>query len=772
MAVEKEPAPAQAPLGRARERLSRGARWVSDAISPGEIGWRGAALGLSVTAVAMLALHIAFASSGLAALVAVIIAVPIEVAIVALVTAAILLALRLLGALPARYRAAVAGGFLLLSVQVFTGSLMERLVPAIYVILSASIVGGGAAIVAARVRAGGHPRLSVWRPLCCAAAGVAALTFAAYWLARAGDPNPPVINAAAVTQENVAPIDLPDPGAPGPYPVKQLSYGSGRDRRPEYGKGAALTTPVFNGSRFFTGWRGADGWARTRYWGFNASALPINALVWYPEGEGPFPLVLIVHGNHRMGEPSERGYAYLCEDLASHGFIAASVDENFLNGAPWYDFATVGLSPLQGDNALRGVLLLEHLQAFRRWSKAEGNPFFGKVDMTRIALAGHSRGGEAVTVAAAFNRLSYYPDDASIRFDYHFDIRSLVAIATTDRQYQPGGKGIDLEGVNFLALQGTNDADVPYFQGMQQFERLKLTPGSSQFKAGVHIHRANHGQFNSVWGQFDKSVWPRRLFFNRKPLLASADQERVARAYITAFLSATLKGEAGYVRFFQDYRAGRAWLPDTIYLNRYRDAKVELIAAFGEDIDLTTTTLPGGQIAGEGLTIWREQPPGHPALWDAIGVRTAHLGWDRRRTGKIASYTISLPDTIAPLTPSSEIYFAIADAYEVRRRRRGSPPREPIDLSVEVIDAAGAAARVPLSAVSLLQPRPEARIWKGWFAPREAPPLSVFKTFIFPMSLFLAANPRLDVSHVSRIRLVFDRTPEGLIALDNVGLRR
>ncbi len=66
-------------------------------------------------------------------------------------------------------------------------------------------------------------------------------------------------------------------------------------------------------------------------------ALPLNARVWYPGGKGPFPLVLIVHGNHADRDFSDPGYEYLGRLMASRGFIFASVDENFLNGA-WYDF--------------------------------------------------------------------------------------------------------------------------------------------------------------------------------------------------------------------------------------------------------------------------------------------------------------------------------------------------------------------------------------------------------------------------------------------------
>ena len=81
---------------------------------------------------------------------------------------------------------------------------------------------------------------------------------------------------------------------------------------------------------------------RQWYWGFDRTAFPLNAQVWFPEGEGPFPLVLTVHGNHDMADYSEFGYAYLGDLLASRGYIFVSVDvfdhhafafnENFLSG--------------------------------------------------------------------------------------------------------------------------------------------------------------------------------------------------------------------------------------------------------------------------------------------------------------------------------------------------------------------------------------------------------------------------------------------------------
>lgn len=47
------------------------------------------------------------------------------------------------------------------------------------------------------------------------------------------------------------------------------------------------------------------------FWGFDEENLPLNGRVWMPEGDGPFPLVLMVHGNHLMEDFSDAGYDYL-----------------------------------------------------------------------------------------------------------------------------------------------------------------------------------------------------------------------------------------------------------------------------------------------------------------------------------------------------------------------------------------------------------------------------------------------------------------------------
>ena len=262
----------------------------------------------------------------------------------------------------------------------------------------------------------------------------------------------------------VAGISAPDPSIAGTHPVRRLYYGSGTDRRRAvYRDSVTLRTGVVNGTPFI---RGADPKLlkeRWKYWGFDAKRLPVNGRVWYPEGPGPFPLVLIVHGNHNMKDFSDPGYAYLGELLASRGYIMASVDENFLNGN------------LRAENDARGWMLLQHLVAWRRFNADSASPLFRKVDLTRIALMGHSRGGEAVAVAAAFNRLPRYPDDARVTFNFGFDIRTLVAIAPVDGQYRPADQGTPLTDVNYLVLHGAHDSDVSTFMGQRQFQRIRFS---------------------------------------------------------------------------------------------------------------------------------------------------------------------------------------------------------------------------------------------------------------------------------------------------------
>ena len=127
-------------------------------------------------------------------------------------------------------------------------------------------------------------------------------------------------------------------------------------------------------------------------------------------------MVMMVHGNHSMLDYSDGGYAYLGELLASRGIIGVSVDENFINGHWSGDF-------MGKEMPTRAWLLLKHLEQWKKWNDGTDTDIEGKVDMDNIVLVGHSRGGEAVSIAAAFNKLDRFPDNGYEKFNFNFGIQ-------------------------------------------------------------------------------------------------------------------------------------------------------------------------------------------------------------------------------------------------------------------------------------------------------------------------------------------------------------
>lgn len=609
--------------------------------------------------------------------------------------------------------------------------------------------------------------------------------FTTYWLIHPGIPRAEIPNATA--EIKVTPIAGSDPAQKGEYPVLSLTYGSGDDKnRREFAEQATLRTKPVDGSKVLKGWSGFSGRARTEYWGFDEKKLPLNGRVWYPEGQGPFPLVLIVHGNHTAADFSDPGYQYLGELLASRGYILVSVDENFLNS-----MVTDLIGGLDSENNARGWLLLEHLRVWHAWNADEQNPFYRMVDIDRIALIGHSRGGEAVAHAAAFNRLPFNPDNGTAVFDYGYNIRSLIAIAPADGQYRPAGTWTPLTDINYFVIQGSHDSDVSSFLGLYQYDRVSFTDESRCFKSAVYVYGANHGQFNTSWGAYDIGAGVTERFLNTSSLLSDGDQRKIAEVYISAFLDCTLRGQRQYEPLFRDARAGAEFLPDTIYLTQYADSTTTYFCTYDEDLNLTTTIVPGGQISMANLTLWREGTIKLRA--GPTRDRAVFLGWDREVQPAEPSYTIAWPNDKVKSSADSVLTFALADASEdptpddpdddpadndassetnKKKERENDEPREPLDLTLEVIDANGHTARLPLSHFSRLQPQIKTEYFKSEFLHSESMSEPIFQTFLFSLGDFQRANSEFDPATFQKLRLIFDRTSDGVVILDKIGLQQ
>jgi dienelactone hydrolase len=591
-------------------------------------------------------------------------------------------------------------------------------------------------------------------------------------------------------------LDAPNPAEPGSFRVQTLYYGSGTDkRRAEFRDSITLKTETVDASKLVD--LGDQAKSRNSYWGFEPKEFPINGRVWYPQGPGPFPLALIVHGNHNMREFSDPGYGYLGEHLASRGFILASVDMNFVNGG------------IRGENDARGWLLLKHLQAWREFNRAEGNPFYGKLDMDNIAVMGHSRGGEAVGHAAAFNRLSHYPDDANLTFDFGFGIRAVIAIAPVDGQYLPTGRYVPVENVNYLVFHGSHDGDVTSFHGLRQYHRVRFTDGSPWFKAAVYVYRANHGQWNTVWGSHDNGRRSGRIL-DLDALLDAKDQRQFGKIYITAFLEATLRDDKRYLPIFRDHRVIGGWLPKTMYITRFQESSFQVVADFEEDIDVTTGSVSGVTLRGDSLATWREgrlalRSRNRPTTSNSQNNQAVWLGWNNRvagedttKLGKPASYTLELPASLARdwnLDENATLDFLLAPTKDTpkprsagrdssdaggqeresnRRRDRQTDDEEkpPIDLSIELVDANGVSASVRLGRYGPVRRPLEISILRRKDIERNRFDRNyevVLQTYSVLLADFVEASPQLDVTRPNAIRFVFDRSHAGEVIIDNVG---
>jgi hypothetical protein len=508
--------------------------------------------------------------------------------------------------------------------------------------------------------------------------------------------------------------------------------------------------------------------------------------------------VLIVHGNHDPLDYSDPGYGYLGELLASRGFILASVDENFINGN------------LRGESDGRAWLLLKHIEDWKHWNDSAGGPFSHKVDMHNIAIMGHSRGGEAVGIAAAFNRLTHYPDDANVKFNFNFDIKSVFAIAPVDGQYKPAGVWTPIENVNYMVIHGSHDGDVSSFNGLRAFQRIRFTDGKPWFKAAWYVYRANHGQWNTVWGNKDNGPRSGR-YLDLRGLITPDEQRQFSKVVIGGFLEATLHGKSEYLPMFRDHRLIGAWLPKTMYITRFEESGFKSLATFEEDVDVTTGSVPGVTLAGDSLATWKENTLNlRSGQNDPINTNAVTLGWnnhirgdDTTKLGKPASYTISLSDSLVGslhLGREAAMYLSLAPtdakpgprapardttkkADSTKKDEKKAPPKKPepkagkdstpVDLTVEMTDASGHVARLPLSHFGVPRRPLEIHILRRHDQEQQRYPTQyelVLQTYVLPLAEFAQVSPQFDPTRLRSMRLVFDRLVAGTVVVDDIGV--
>ncbi len=222
----------------------------------------------------------------------------------------------------------------------------------------------------------------------------------------------------------------------------------------------------------------------------------IRGVMYMPEGyAGKSPLLLFVHGNHSSCDTgtapactiykrNDEGYAYMGENLASWGYVVVSLDQDELMS--------------RQDNLGKGMhnrrlLIMAMLDKLKEASEGPvpasensnvGSLLAGKLDMTRIGLMGHSRGGDAVS--------SFVEYDHTRPAGERYPLRAVISLAPVDyERHVP-------YGVPFMALFGSCDGDVSNLQGARLYERSQYV-GDPYPKFQVEQIGGNHNSYNTVW---------------------------------------------------------------------------------------------------------------------------------------------------------------------------------------------------------------------------------------------------------------------------------
>lgn len=471
---------------------------------------------------------------------------------------------------------------------------------------------------------------------------------------------------------------------------------------------------------------------------------PVAGRIWYPEGLTNCPVMFIVHGNHDFSVPSYLGYDYLGEYLASNGYVVVSVDENILNA-------------LNNENDARAVLLLENIKAILDENAKKDSIMYGLIDSDKIAIAGHSRGGEMVATAYLFNDLGVYPDDGNIVMDYHFNISSVIAIAPTVDQYMPAEHAVEIPDVNYLLIHGSNDQDVSLVMGEKQYNNVYFTNESDEkhLKSYVYIMGANHGQFNTNWGRYD-GIQGTNGFLNTNNFLEDAEQQLIAKAYIRTFLDATLLNKNDYKGLLVDNEEYINYLPQTVYITNYMDSNFERYCSFEEDADIMHGVTEDVVINCYGMDEWKERIDQYGSGTDEENY-VLDCVWEESSKPGIE---ITIPK--ADLSTGS-LSFRIADM-----REDTADDISKLDYIVELYDEHGNI--VSVTNPRIIYPSLAVQLYKQDVFFNSYQYKHQMQTVHIDAEMF-SDDEDFDYTSVSKMIIIIEESENGHVILDDVGIQ-
>lgn len=446
--------------------------------------------------------------------------------------------------------------------------------------------------------------------------------------------------------------------------------------------------------------------------------------------------------------PSHEGYNYIMERLASQGIFCISISAHDIQpglGAWDYD--------------ARGRLILKFLDKLKDWNDngtdtfGGGGLFSGKLDMTRIALSGHSRGGEGVVAAQEINKT--WPTAHSIL--------AVNAIAPTD---QNAVSYLMTEAAYYL-LVGARDGDVSNMQGFRTYDRAYPEGATVRHPKIVGwVYGANHNYFNTIWTDAAALGSPNpwagsgddASYLTVVQIMSAADQRQIALTTICAFFRQHLQDIDPYKEIFTG-RLKPAAMPNQFTFWTYQDDERKAVDDFEQTLINPNQNSLTGLVTAPGFTTFEERllnhdssdyPGGLPTdsqfYHDTMGLK---LAWASPQT-----YTTNIPAAHQDVSAYTHLILRVA------KRVSGVPTSGPgVNLRVNIEDGDGDTALWDLHTDQFdVVPHPYQRNFSS--------NQSLMTGIRIPLRNFTMNNSGVDLNNI--VRVTIQTEGSGEIGIDDI----
>lgn len=230
----------------------------------------------------------------------------------------------------------------------------------------------------------------------------------------------------------------------------------------------------------------------------NGLKLTLDAHI--PDGEGPFPAAILVHGGGWVAGDKEQYITYIFQPLADAGFAWFSIN---------YRLAPQNRFPADGDDVESAIAYVK------------ANAATYRIDPHRLALIGESAGGHLVSYVGARNLPKSRVAAVVSMYGVHDFISACVAWKPVPTEIL---QLFGIQSVNaatapilikaspvtyvhrdmppFLLMHGTRDEDVPYDQSVEMCEKMKTAGARCDL---ITINGAPHGMDH--WESHPEFLW-------------------------------------------------------------------------------------------------------------------------------------------------------------------------------------------------------------------------------------------------------------------------